>query len=332
MAEAIVKRLAGLVAVLLLMTLVIFCLQQVVPADPARAAAGPNAPAAVVEAKRKEMGLDDPLLVRYWRYLGSLVQGDLGRSVRTRNPVATDLGNALPASIELMVFALAFGGLAGVWLGVVQTLSRWRGPLRLAMTAAGSMPIFLTGLLLTLLFWFELGWMPFGGRISVASPPEGPTGLLTIDGLLTGRPGVTLNALWHLAIPAICLALPVIVAIGRSTNASLLGVLRQNYIKTARSKGLSPRRIVLGHALRNALSAPLAMFGLQFGLMFGNLLIIERIFSWPGVGLYAVGAFASTDLPAILGISLVFGAAYIVLNMLIDFVQALVDPQIARAA
>lgn len=331
MVEAALKRLVGLVVVLLLMTLLIFCLQQVIPADPARAAAGPNAPAAVVEAKRREMGLGDPLLVRYWRYLGSVVRGDLGKSVRTHNPVSADLRGALPASVELMVSALAFGGVAGIWLGVVQTLSRWRGPLRFAVTAAASMPIFLTGLLLTLLFWFKLGWMPFGGRSSIADPPDGPTGLLTLDGLIAGRPAVTLDALWHLAIPALCLALPVIVAIGRSTHASLVGVLRQNYIKTARSKGLSPRRVVLGHALRNALSAPLAMFGLQFGLMFGNLLIIERIFSWPGVGLYAVGAFASNDLPAILGISLVFGAAYIVLNMLIDIAQTLIDPQIAQA-
>ena len=157
----------------------------------------------------------------------------------------------------------------------------------------------------------------------------GPTGFNLIDGILAGRPEVSLDALPHMILPALALALPIAVAVGRSLNGALHDVMRQAYIRTARGKGLSETEVLLRHGLRNAASAPLAMIGLQVGLLFGNLLVVERVFGWPGLGLYTVQAFASADLPAVLGVSMVFGTFYILVNTLIEIGQSLADPRIS---
>jgi ABC-type dipeptide/oligopeptide/nickel transport system permease component len=209
----------------------------------------------------------------------------------------------------------------------VQNTVRRPGGVRLLMVAAGSTPIFLSGLLLVYFFWFKLEWLPGAGRLSIRRF-SGPTGLNLIDGLLKGRPHVSLDALLHLILPALALSLPIAVAVGRSLNGSLLDVMKQPYIRTGRGKGLSETRVVLRHGLRNAASAPLAMIGLQVGLLFGNLLIVERVFSWPGLGLYTVQAFASSDLPAVLGVSMVFGAFYILVNIAVEIGQSVADPRI----
>lgn len=329
MIRFLILRSLGLFAVLLAMTLIIFLLQQVIPTDPARAIAGPNAPRDLVEAKRQELGLADPILTQYSRYLGRLLRGDLGDSIRTKNPVLTDLKNFLPASLELIAFATCLGVLLGLILALAQTLMHGAAFLRLGLLAGASAPIFLMALLLLLIFWFNLDWLPGGSRLSLRDVPPGPTGLLTLDGLLLGRLDVTWDALWHLLLPGLALALPMAVAVGRTLRSSLVNVLRQNYIRTAHSKGLGEFYILFRHALRNAATAPLAMVGLQVGLLFANILIIERIFAWPGLGLYAVQALGSSDLPAVLGVSLVFGGAYVVINALVDLLQAWADPRVS---
>lgn len=329
MIRFILIRFLGLLVVLLAMTLIIFLLQQVIPTDPARAMAGPNAPRELVEAKRQELGLDDPVLTQYSRYMAKLLQGDLGKSIRTKNPVSKDLLNFLPASIELMAFATLLGILLGILLAFIQTLLPQAGVVRLVLVSGASMPIFLMALLLLLLFWFKLDWLPGGSRVSLRDLPPGPTGLLTLDGLLQGRPDVTWSALHHLLLPGLTLALPMMVAIGRTLRSSLVNVLRQNYIRTAHSKGLTDFQVILRHGLRNAATAPLAMVGLQIGLLFANILIVERIFAWPGLGLYTVQALGSSDLAAVLGVSLIFGAGYVIINTLIDLLQAWADPRIS---
>jgi len=329
MLRFLAKRLIGLVATILGMTMIIFVLQDIVPSDPGRAAVGPNAPESVVLMKREELGLNEPLPVRYGRYLARLAHADLGESVQTRNPVASDLRRFAPATAELMVFALCLGGALGCLLGVSSTIMRRSGSIRLLFLAAGSVPIFLTALLLSLLFWFELGWLPFGGRASVRPLPDGPTGFLTLDGAIAGRADVVASAIVHMILPALCLALPIAVAVGRSLQASLLMVMRQNYIRTAFAQGLPRWQVVGRHALRNALNAPLSMIALQFGLLFANVLIVEQIFAWPGLGLYTVQAFANTDLPAVLGVALTFGTVYVLVNVVVDLLQAVADPRIA---
>lgn len=327
MALYLVRRLIGFVVVLLAMSFLVFCLQSIIPADPARAIAGPAAPAETVNALRQRLGLDDPIPVQYGRFLSRLATGDLGTSVRTRQPVAADIGRYLPASVELGLVAILLGVALAGGLALLQTARRRSGALRVGVLALGSAPIFLTALLLAYVFWFTLGWLPGSGRLDVRGF-SGPTGFNVIDGVLAGRPDITLDALRHLILPAIALALPVAVAVGRSLGSALRDVLQQPYIRTARGEGLGEMRVVLGHGIRNAASAPLAMIGLQAGLLFGNLLIVERIFSWPGLGLYMVQAFMSSDLPAVLGVSLVFGAIYITINVLVEIAQSLADPRI----
>jgi len=324
----LIKRIAGLIAVLLVMSFIVFCLQSIIPADPARAMAGPTAPTATVAAIRQQLGLDDPAVVQYGRFLSRLAHGDLGTSVRTRQPVTEDVLKYMMASLELILVATALGlALAGL-LALMQSALGRAGIVRLVIVGAGSTPIFLSALLLVYFFWFQLGWLPGTGRLST-SQFSGPTGLYLIDGFLAGTPGVSLDALAHIILPALALALPIAVAVGRSLSGSLHDVMRQSYIRTGRGKGLSEASVVLRHGLRNAASAPLAMTGLQVGLLFGNLLIVERIFAWPGLGLYTVQALASADLPAVLGVSLVFGAFYILVSILVEITQSLADPRIA---
>jgi ABC-type dipeptide/oligopeptide/nickel transport system permease component len=324
----LLRRLAGLAVVLLTMSFIVFCLQSIVPADPARAVAGPTAPAATVEAIRQRLGLDDPIIVQYGRFLTNLAHGDLGTSVRTRQPVVADMLKYLPASLELGIVALVLGVALAGSVGLLQNLGRRSGIARLLVIGAGSAPIFLSALLLAYVFWFRLGWFPGAGRLSTRGF-SGPTGFNLIDGVLSGRPEVSLDALMHIALPALALALPIAVAVGRSLSGALHDVMRQSYVRTARGKGLSQASVVLHHGLRNAASAPLSMIGLQVGLLFGNLLVVERVFAWPGLGLYTVQAFTSSDLPAVLGVSLVFGSIYILANIVVEIGQSIADPRIA---
>jgi ABC-type dipeptide/oligopeptide/nickel transport system permease component len=328
MIRFVAGRLLGMIVVLVAMIFLIFLLRQVVPSNPARAAVGPNAPESVVEAKSKELGLDEPLLVQFGRYFQGVATGDLGVSLTTLNPVRTDIARNLAASAELLAAATLLAVALALALSLAQTLLARSEIYRQLMLSGASLPIFLTGLLLLYVFWFRLGWFPGDGRTDVVDPPSGPTGLLTIDGLLAGRPQVTLNALWHLAMPALTLALSMSLAIARTLRASIIGVLRQDHVRTARSKGLTEFQVVRRHVLRNASTGAISMTGLQIGFLFANLLIVERVFSWPGLGLYLTEVLAREDLNAILGVALVFGAAFIVVNTLVDVAQALVDPRI----
>jgi peptide/nickel transport system permease protein/dipeptide transport system permease protein len=325
----LLRRSAGLALVLLTMTLIVFMLQQVVPTDPVRALVGPNAPAAAVEQQRAALGLDQPVMVQYGHYVWRLAHGDFGRSIRTGRPVRDDLASFLPASIELMLAAALGGSCIGVVIAVAETWLIRGQAAGIILTALGSAPIFLAGFVLLIIFWLWLGWLPSGGRLDTGSVLEGDSGLFVLDALLSGTPGLALQALRHLVLPAATLALPFAVAISRTLRAALVGVMRQNYVRTAFSKGLSRLSVIRLHGLRNAAQAPVAMAGLQIGLMFSNILIVERIFAWPGLGLYLTQAFASADLPAILGASIAFGALYVVVNLAVDLIQIWLDPRLA---
>ncbi|NOV20247.1 ABC transporter permease [Ensifer adhaerens] len=323
------RHVSGLVAVLLVMSFFVFCLQSVIPADPARAIAGPTAPKETVEMVRKQLGLDEPIMVQYGRFLLRLAKGDLGTSFRTRQPITADIAKYLPATIELMAVSVFLGIMLAVGLASLQLVFPRSGAVRVTLIAIGSTPIFLSALLLTYIFWFNLHMLPGSGRLTL---PEfsGPTGLHLVDGLLTGQPAISLDALNHLLLPSLALAFPIAVAVGRTLSGVLHDVMQQAYIRTARGKGISETRLVLLHGLRNSASAPLAMVGLQIRLLFGNLLIVERIFGWPGLGHYMVESLTSSDLPAVLAVSMVFGAIYIIVNIAIEFLQSLADPRITQ--
>jgi ABC-type dipeptide/oligopeptide/nickel transport system permease component len=325
----VLTRLAGLVLVLLAMTLAIFLLRQVVPSDPARAAVGPNAPESVVKLKREELGLDKPVYTQYFDYLGNVVHGDFGTSTRTLAPVSDDIRTYLPASLELMLAAILVAAVLAAVLALGQTLLRRAGFLRVFLLGGASAPIFLVAELLLLFCWFKLAWLPGGGRTDLADAPTGPTGLLTIDSVLAGRPDAFWDACQHLLLPAFTLALPMGVAVGRTLRSSLVGTLRQDYIRTARSKGLAEGSVLRRHALRNSATGALSMAGLQVGLLLANLLVVERIFAWPGLGSYTVESLGRSDLSAVLGVALVFGVIFIVANTIVDLLQALADPRVA---
>jgi ABC-type dipeptide/oligopeptide/nickel transport system permease component len=323
----LLKRIAGAVVTLIVMGSIIFCLQNVIPADPARAMAGPAAPVETLERIREQLGLNEPVAVQYGRFMSRLVHGDLGTSVRTRQPVTSDVLKYLPATLELALVSLVFGVALGGFMALLQFALPRSGVVRLAIVGVGSAPIFLTSLLLAYFLWFRLGWFPGAGRLSFQDL-SGPTGFNLIDGILLGRPEVSLDALWHIILPALALALPIAVAVGRSLSGALHDVMKQPYSRTARGKGLSEISVLFRHGVRNAATAPLAMIGLQVSLIFGNLIIVERVFAWPGLGFYMVQAFASADIPAVLGVALVFGAIYILVSILMEISQSLADPRI----
>jgi peptide/nickel transport system permease protein len=324
------QRLAALVAILLGLATIVFVLQVVIPADPARAIVGASASPEVVAAKAHELGYDRPLPQRYVAFLGRLARGDLQDSLRSRRPVTSDLGDFLPATLELAFAAGAIAVLLGLGLGLLLAGgARGGGVARIVLAGGASLPVFLLSFAGILLLYSRLGVLPASGRISdTLDPPGGPTRLLLVDSLLRARLDVLGNALTHLALPATALALGPALALGRTLRASLEKVLQEDYVRTARSKGIHERVVLLRHALRNAVGPVLTMMGLQFGLLLAGIVTVEQIFAWPGIGLYMAQSIKYADFPAIAGVTLALGAAYVVVNTLVDLAQSWADPRI----
>jgi peptide/nickel transport system permease protein len=330
MRNFILSRLAATVAILIALMAVLFLLQHISPLDPVKAQLGAQASAEAVAARREALGLNEPIPVQFWNYLTSAVRGDLGTSYRTRHPVASDLGDFFPATLELALYGMAIALILAALLAFGTTL-KWRGSgaLRAILFTGASAPMFLLGILGLIVFYQKLGWVPANGRIGVANPPTGPTGLLTVDGLLHGRFDVVADALHHLILPAIVIALGPAVAIGRVLRSSLLTDADSDYARTARAKGLSESRVMTGHVLRNSIGSALSMTGLQVGLMFSGVLVVEQVFGWPGIGQYIAQSIPVADYPAIAGVTLMLGALYVFINTAVDLLQAAADPRIA---
>ncbi|MGY4709253.1 ABC transporter permease [Mycolicibacterium sp. CBM1] len=326
----IASRLAATVAILVSLTAVMFVLQKISPLDPVKAQMGAQASASAVAARRAALGLDQPIVTQFWNYLTGAVRGDLGTSYRTRHAVASDLGSFFPATLELALYGMGLALLLAVLLAFSTTL-KWRGSavLRGVLFTGASAPMFLLGILGIIVFYQQLGWVPANGRIGISNPPTGPTGLLTVDGLLNGRFDVFADALHHLILPALVIALGPAVAIGRVLRSSLLSDMNSDYARTARAKGLSESRIVAGHVLRNCVGSALSMTGLQVGLMFSGVLVVEQVFGWPGIGQYIAQSIPVADFPAIAGVTLMLGALYVFINTAVDLLQAAADPRIA---
>jgi peptide/nickel transport system permease protein len=330
MASLIGRRLVALVAVLFGLAVIVFLLQAVIPADPVRAMVGASAPPEIVAAKRHQLGYDQPLPVRFLDYMGRLAGGDLQTSLRTRDPVAHDLGTFAPASLELALAAAAIAAALGVALGLALAAGgRIARVLRIALIGGASVPTFLLGLVLIVLLYSKLHLLPASGRVGdTLVIPNGPTKLLLLDSLLHGDLTVFWSALQHILMPAFTLALLPALAIARTLATSCRQVLGEDYVRTARAKGLGERTVLLRHALRNASGPALTMGGLQFGLLLGGIVVVEQIFSWPGLGRYIDQSIAYADFPAITGTTLLLGAAYVVVNFLVDLAQAWADPRI----
>jgi peptide/nickel transport system permease protein len=323
------KRVASMLVIIVALAAVIFYLQHISPLDPVHAMLGGQASASAVAQERHVLGLDRPMPAQFGHYLAGLVHGDLGTSFRTRRPVSTDLGSYVPATAELAITGLLIALLLGFVLAFATTL-RWRGSgiFRLVLLIGASTPTFLLGIAGILLFYLKLGWLPATGRTSIANAPTGPSGLLLVDGVLHGRLDVSWDALLHLVMPATAIALGPAVAIGRVLRSSLVTDQGSDYARTARAKGLGELTILRKHVLRNSIGAALSMTGLQVGLMFAGVLVIEQVFGWPGVGQYVAQSIPVADFPAIAGVTLLLGVGYVAINTVVDLLQALADPRI----
>jgi peptide/nickel transport system permease protein len=330
MTQLIGKRLGAMVVVLLVLAGAVFILQHVTPTDPVHSFLGANASKEAIKAESHKLGYDRPLPVQYVRYVKGLLTGDMQMSLRTRRPVMTDLRAYLPATLELAIYGMVLAGLLGGVLGLV-TAARFKGSgaFRFLTLVGASTPPFLLALVGILLFYHRLHWLPATGRTSLSNPPTGPTGLLTVDTLLHGKWHGFTDAISHLILPSLCVAILPAVSIGRVFRSSLVATLRTDYVRTARAKGLREMVVLWRHAVRNSLGAALSMGGLQVGLMFAGVVVIESIFAWPGIGLYTAQSIPRSDFPGIAGVTLVLGAGYVIVNTVVDVLQAVADPRIA---
>ncbi|MBV9791245.1 MAG: ABC transporter permease [Chloroflexi bacterium] len=332
MLRYILRRLAGLLVVFVGVSVITFTLAQLVPVDPAAAALGQNARDDQIEAFRQQYGLDRSPLEQYVTYVNRLLHGDLGISIRTRRPVADDLRDFLPATIELSLAAMGVALVLGISLGILAAVQRntlLDAVARIFALIGGSLPIFFLGLVMLAIFYSRLRWLPGPGRLdALFQPPPRVTGLYTIDSLLAGDWALFRNSLSHLILPAVTLGYFSTAVLLRMTRSSMLEVLNQDYIRTARSKGLRERIVLLRHALKNSMIPVLTTIGITFGSLLSGAVLTETIFSWPGLGRYATASATSLDFPAVMGVTLIAAIVYPVVNTLVDIGYHLLDPRI----
>jgi peptide/nickel transport system permease protein len=328
-------RRLGIGAVLVVgITLVAFILTHLIPGDPAAANLGQTAlgDPAIVKAFYHEYGLDKPLPEQYVIYLWKLLHGNLGISEHSHRAVATDLSQYFPATMELALFAIVISIVVGVGLGVLAAVRRGRpvdGGLRVFSLLGVSMPTFWVALFAFYIFFFRLGWLPSGGRLSPGlNAPTTITGLYTVDALLGGQWSLFVNALQHLVLPGMVLGIFTVGTVLRFTRASVLEVINNDYVRAARAKGLSEWTVIRRHIMRPALISIATVAGLAFGSLLSGTVLVENIFSWPGIGEYAYQSAINLDLPAIMGVSIVVAIIYIVINLLVDLLYTILDPRI----
>lgn len=333
LARLIVRRLIFLVFVLFGLSLITFGLSHVVPGDPARLMAGPRASKSAVAKIREKYGLDDPLPQQYFAYLQGLTRGDLGTSFTTRRPVSEDLKRYLPATIELGAVAFVISTLVGIPLGVISSVKRDKLPDHIArfISISGlALPVFWLAIMAQFIFFGRLGWLPDGARIPIGTdPPPTITGLYTIDSVIAGDWELFRLSLVHLIMPALVLAYGSLAVITRMVRGGMLEVLGQDYIRTARAKGIAPNSVVFGHALKNAMLPTVTSLGLQVGLLLSGAFLVEIVFSWPGVGRYAVEAIQRLDYNATMATTLVIALVFVLMNLLVDILYLFLDPRIS---
>ncbi|QEY61360.1 ABC transporter permease subunit [Metapseudomonas lalkuanensis] len=332
MLSFIARRLGLLIPTFFGVTLLTFALIRLIPGDPVEVMMGERRVDPEMHAQAMErLGLNKPLPEQYLDYIGKLAQGDLGESLRTREGVWHEFLTLFPATLELAIAALIFSGTLGVLAGVIAALKRGslfdHGVMGISL-AGYSMPIFWWGLLLIMFFSVGLGWTPVSGRIDLLYDISPVTGFMLIDTLLSEEEGAFVDALRHLILPAIVLGTIPLAVIARMTRSAMLEVLREDYVRTARAKGLSPARVVFVHGLRNALIPVLTVFGLQVGTLLAGAVLTETIFSWPGIGKWLIEAIGARDYPVVQNGILLIACLVIVVNFVVDILYGLVNPRI----
>ena len=328
------RRLAALVLLLLGITLITFVLTELVPSNAAVTNLGEEAagdPAAVA-AFEQHYGLNKPLPERYLIYLEHLLQGNLGQSSLTHDAVTHDLGQFIPATAELALYSILFAAIVGVTFGVISALRRNKATdhvLRVTSLAGISMPTFWIALVALYIGFYRFGWFPGGGRLAPGTnPPPSITGMYTIDALLDGNLGLFGESFHYLLLPALVLAAFNVSLLTRFTRTAVLEVIGNDYVRAARAKGLPERVVVIRHILRAALPSVVTVLGLVFANVLTGAVLVERIFSWPGIGQYAYNSAVNLDVPAIAGVSMFVAVVYVAVNFVVDVLYGIIDPRI----
>ena len=334
MARFVLKRLAIAPLLLVGIVTIAFLISRLIPADPLVSIVGERnmGNPEIVAAAEAQWGLDDSLGVQYVTYMKNLAKGDLGTSFRTKSSVSQDLLDRLPATAELTLLALVFGAVTGILLGVVAAVRRNRLPdhvARLFALTGSSIPVFWLGLILLWIFYAQLGWFPGPGRLPPRTdPPPDLTGFYTIDSLAAGDIGLFWQCFKRLLLPAFVLGWGLTGIVSRLVRAAMLDELFADYVRTARAKGLTERAVMFRHVLRNALLPVVTILGLSFGALLTGAVLTETIFSWNGIGSYAVESTRGLDYPAINGVCILGGAIFLLTSLVTDILYAVIDPKI----
>ncbi len=337
----ILRRLGVLIPTFFGITLITFSLIRMIPGDPIEVMMGERSlDPALHAAAMKRLGLDQPLYIQYFDYISNLFQGNLGASLKTQQSVWSEFTTLFPATLELALCALLFATVCGLLAGVVAAIKRGsifdHGVMGISLTGF-SMPIFWWGLILIMLFSVQLGWTPVSGRLDLAFDVQPQTGFMLIDAWRAEAMDPELNAgafkdaLMHLILPAIVLGTIPLAVIARMTRSSMLEVLREDYVRTARAKGLSPARVIFIHTLRNALIPVLTVIGLQVGTLMGGAVLTETIFSWPGIGKWLIDAIGRRDYPVVQNGILIVATLVILTNFIVDILYGIANPRIRHA-
>ncbi len=328
----VVRRVLLIIPVLVGLTLLTFTISHLVPGDPVMLAAGPQASKAEIEALAREYGVDQPLPVQYWRYVTNLLHGDFGKSILTRRTVGDDLRLYYPATLELVIAAMLLAILLGVPLGIISAVYRDRWPdnlSRIFSLASISLPRFFLALLLQLGLAMNVGLLPLGGRFpTLMTPPPMVTGSIIVDSLLAQNLTDLAIALRHMLLPAFALCLSPLATITRMMRAGVLEVMQQDYVMTERALGLPMRLVLFKYVLRNAFISVLTVIGLYIGWLLGGSVLVETVFDWPGIGLYATSSIVTLDFQPIMGVTLLIGITFVATNLITDLLYGFFDPRI----
>jgi peptide/nickel transport system permease protein len=320
-----------IIPVLFGVSIIVFFMVRAIPGDPAQIMLGQQATQEQVQQVRENMGLDKPIFVQYGIFLKDAVRGDLCDSIVTGRPVTTELLTRLPATFELVAFAMLIAILVGIPVGVISAVRQYslldKTTSVLALTGI-SMPIFWLAMVLVVIFGVNLELLPFPGRLNPTTAITSITGLVLVDSLLTLNFAGFWDGLLHLIMPAVALGTIPMAVIMRMTRSSMLEVMHEDYVRTARAKGVVPWRVVSKHALRNAMLPTITVIGLQVGLLMGGAIITETIFSWPGIGLYTYNSIFSRDYASIQGVVLYGALLFVLVNLLVDVFYAILDPRV----
>jgi len=327
----ITKRLLMLIPVLLGASILVFSLIHLAPGDPARTIAGEHASIQTIERIQEKYGLNKPLPTQYWIWLKQALQGDFGRSIVSNEFVSKEIWARFPNTVELTLLAMFIAVLVGVTAGIVSASRQYSlldyGFMGVALFGV-SMPVFWLGIMLMMIFGVYLRWFPIGGRMSIMISFTRITGFYLLDSVIAGNWQAFISALRHLILPAIALGTIPMATVARVTRSSMLEVLRQDYIRTERAKGLSERLVIYKHAVRNALIPVVTVIGLNFGLLLAGAILTETVFSWPGLGRYVVKAVQMRDYPAVQGCVLFFAFIFVIVNLITDIIYVYIDPRI----